>query len=395
MLNIKTYNFKDKKALIRVDFNIPMNDNLEIVDDIRIKATIPTINKVLSDGGSVILVSHLGRPKTKYDSRFSLSHLVGHLQKIFKKKILFSNSCVGERPKYLANKLCPGDILLLENVRFYKEELNGDECFAKDLASIADVYINDAFGTSHRSHASLTVVPHYFTDKMMGYNMKEEVTNADKILSSPKSDFTAILGGAKILDKIELIDGLIEKAQNIIVGGGMANTFYASKGCNVGNSLVEKEGFGFAIQFMKKAIKFNTKIFLPSDSYIVDRFHNEANKSISASNDIPKHWISVDIGPQSQNIFREIILKSKNILWNGPMGVYEMINFREGTKSIAESVATATNLGAFSLVGGGDSAAAIHILGYENNISYLSTGGGALLSYISKGYLPAIEALGK
>ncbi len=395
MLNIETYNFKDKKALIRVDFNIPMNDKLEIVDDIRIKTTIPTINKVLNDGGSVILVSHLGRPKAHYDSRFSLSHLVTHLQKIFKREILFSNSCVGEEPKRLAKKLCSEDILLLENVRFHREELDGDKCFAKDLASIADVYINDAFGTSHRSHASLTVVPHYFTDKMIGYNMKKEVTSADKILTSPKSDFTAILGGAKILDKIEFIDGLIEKAKNIIVGGGIANTFYASKGCNVGNSLVEKKGFDLAIRFMKKAIKFDTKFFLPSDSYIVDRFHNEANKSISASNDIPKHWISIDIGPQSQHMFREIILKTKNILWNGPMGVYEMTNFREGTKSIAESVVTATHLGAFSLVGGGDSAAAIHMLGYENKISYLSTGGGALLSYISKGYLPAIKALGK
>ncbi len=393
MQDIDKFNFKHKKVLIRVDFNIPMNEQLEIVDDIRIKTTIPTINKVLSQKGSVILLSHLGRPKGKYDPKFSLSHLIAHLQKTLDLEVQFATDCIGEEAKYKANNLKPGQILLLENVRFHKEELINDKMFAKELSNLADVYINDAFGACHRNHASISMITNFFKDKMMGYVMSKEVQNANKIIKYPKHPLTTILGGAKVSDKIELIDGLLEKVDNMLIGGGMANTFLKVTGGNIGSSLIENEKFDIARIIIEKANKLKVKLLFPSDVYIANRFHNEAEISISSSKDIPEGWMNLDIGPQTQQLFGEEIRKSKTILWNGPLGAFEMPNFCEGTKYIAENIAIATSLGAFSLIGGGDTAAAIHILGFEKKVSHISTGGGALLSYISKGSLPGIDAL--
>ncbi len=392
MHNIDTYNFKGKRVLIRVDFNIPMSEKLEIVDDIRILATLPTINKVLSEGGSVILLSHLGRP-VGYDKNFSLGHLVDHLEKVLNVKVKFSENCIGEETKAQCSSLLPGEVILLENVRFHKEEKYADDDFAQELAVLGDVYINDAFGTSHRDHASVTTVARFFNDKMMGYVMRKEVQNADTIIKNPDRPFTAILGGAKVSDKIDLIDGLLERVDNMLIGGGMANTFIKSQGGHVGDSVVEEDKLSIARDLMKKASSCRVNLILPSDVYIADRMHNEADVNITGSKDIPKKWLGLDIGPQTQEVFREVILKSRTILWNGPLGVYEIPRFSEGTNSIAESVAKATILGAFSLIGGGDSASAIHKLGYQDKVSYISTGGGALLSFIVDGTLPGINAL--
>lgn len=395
MRDINKYNFRDKKVLIRVDFNIPMNEELEIVDDIRIQTTIPTIKKVLSQKGSVILLSHLGRPKGKYDTKYSLSHLIPHLEKILNSKIQFSSDCIGEEALSKSSNLKPGQILLLENVRFHKEELTADETFTKELSKLGDVYINDAFGACHRNHASITTITSFFKDKMMGYVMKKEVESADRIIKNPVRPFITILGGAKVSDKIELIDGLLEKVDSMLIGGGMSHTFQKALGGRIGSSLAEEEKIETAKYLISKAKKLKVKFLLPSDVYIADRFHNEAEISISSSKDIPENYIGLDIGPQTQQIFGEEIKKSKTILWNGPLGAFEMPNFCEGTKSIAENIAIATDMGAFSLVGGGDSAAAIHLLGFENKVSHISTGGGALLSYISKGSLIGIDAIKK
>ncbi|MCP3659135.1 MAG: phosphoglycerate kinase [Bacteroidetes bacterium] len=393
MKNINNYNFKDKKTLIRVDFNIPMNEELEIVDDIRIQTTLPTIMKVLNDGGSVILLSHLGRPKGKYNPKYSLFHLVSHLQKITNLNIKFSNDCINEEAKRKSSELKPKEMLLLENVRFHKEELLGDEDFAKELSILADVFINDAFGVSHRNHASITKICKYFKDKMMGYVMEKEVNSTDRIIRFPIPPFTTILGGAKVSDKIELIEGLLNKVDAMLIGGGMSNTFLKAMGANIGSSKIEKDKIEIAKNILNKAKDRNIKFRLPSDVYISNRFHNDGEINISTSMNVPEKAIALDIGPQTQQLFGEEIKKSKTILWNGPMGAYEMPNFSEGTRTIAEDISIATDKGAFSLVGGGDTAAAVHLLKYDNKVSHISTGGGALLSYISKGFLEGIQAL--
>jgi phosphoglycerate kinase len=395
MSKFSDYNFSGKKALVRVDFNVPLNDKFQVTDDTRIRATIPTINKILTDGGSVILMSHLGRPKAGPEDKFSLSHLVPHLSELLGREVKFAKDCKGAEAKTMATSLKPGDVLLLENLRFYKEEEKGDEGFAKELASLADVYVNDAFGTAHRAHASTAVIAKYFKpeNKMPGMVMDAEVKSAEKILHSAEKPFTAIIGGAKVSDKILIIENLLNRATDIIIGGGMAYTFYKAMGGHIGSSLCENERLDTAKDLLQKAAEKNVCIHLPADSIIADKFANDASISSSLSNGIPEHWMGLDIGSMAIETFAKVIHDSKTILWNGPMGVFEMENFSHGTKAIAEAVADATQKGAFSLVGGGDSVAAVNEFGLADKVSYVSTGGGAMLEYFEGKELPGIAAL--
>lgn len=395
MKTVDTYNFSGKKALIRVDFNVPLNAQFEITDDTRIMASLPTIKKILSDGGSVILMSHFGRPKKGPEEKYSLKHVVAHLSKLLNVQVKFADDCIGESAVNLSASLKQGEVLLLENTRFYKEEEAGDEKFSEKLSKLGEVYVNDAFGSAHRAHASTTVVAKFFPadKKMFGKLMAAEVESAERVFQHAQKPFTAIIGGAKVSDKILIIENLLSKADYIIIGGGMAYTFFKALGGIVGKSLVEEERISTAKELLEKAKQKGVKILLPEDSVIADKFANDATITTSESRGIPEGWMGLDIGKKSIADFKEAILKSKTILWNGPMGVFEMENFSNGTKSIATAVAEATQKGAFSLVGGGDSVAAVNQLGMADKISYVSTGGGALLEYFEGKELPGIAAI--
>ena len=394
MKNIDNYNFNDKKVLIRVDFNVPLNEKFEITDTTRIDAAIPTIKKILSGGGSVILMSHLGRPKQGPEEKFSLKHIVPYLSKQIGVSVKFADDCIGDSAKKMAAGLQGGEVLLLENLRFYKEETKGDEAFAKKLASLGDVYMNDAFGTAHRAHASTAVIAKFFPeDKMFGYIMENELKNIDKVLHETKRPFTAILGGAKVSGKIEIVNNLMNKVDNLIIGGGMMFTFIHAMGGSVGKSLIEDELFEVALHIVEGAKQMGVNLYLPVDTIIADKFENDANKKVSDVKTIPEDWMGLDIGPESIKKFTEVIENSSTILWNGPMGVFEMDNFANGTKAIAEAVARATEKGAFSLIGGGDSVAAINKYGLKDKVSYVSTGGGAMLEYIEGKELPGVKAI--
>ncbi len=393
MKNIDNYNFENKKVLIRVDFNVPLNEKFEVTDATRIEKAIPTLQKVLKKGGAVILMSHLGRPKGKYDEKYSLKHVIPTLEKALGKKVQFADNCIGEKALEQSKNLKSGEVLLLENLRFHNEEKSGDETFAKTLSTYADVYMNDAFGTAHRAHASTTIVAKFFEEKLFGYIMESEINNLEKVLSNPERPLTAILGGAKVSGKIQVIDKMIEKADHILIGGGMMFTFIKAMGGNVGNSLVEEELIDVAKKAIEKAEKTGAKLWIPTDTIIADKFDNEANTKMCDVNEIPDGWMGLDIGEKTAKQFEEVITNSKTILWNGPMGVFEMKNFAKGTQAIAESVVKATQKGAFSLVGGGDSVAAINNYGYTDDVSYVSTGGGAMLEYVEGKILPAIAAM--
>ena len=396
MSTFSSFNFSGIKALIRVDFNVPLDDQFNITDDTRMTATIPTIKKVLEDGGSAILMSHLGRPKDGPADKFSLGHLQKHLQELLPGvTVLFADDCIGQSAIDAAAKLQPGEVLLLENLRFYKEEEKGDPAFAEKLSKLGDVYVNDAFGTAHRAHASTAIIARYFDagKKMFGLLMEAEVVSAEKVLHQSEKPFTAIIGGAKVSDKILIIENLLERATDIIIGGGMAYTFLKARGGNIGNSLCEDDRLDTALEILKKATEKGVSIHLPETSVIADKFAADANTKVSPSDAIPTGWMGLDIGGKAIGIFSEVIMKSKTILWNGPMGVFEMEKFQEGTKSVALAIAAATANGAFSLVGGGDSVAAVNKFNLADKVSYVSTGGGALLEYFEGKELPGIAAI--
>ncbi len=394
MKTVADYNFANKKALIRVDFNVPLNDQFQITDDTRIKAALPTINKILQDQGSAILMSHLGRPKTGPEEKFSLKHLVTHLSEKLGTTVHFVGDCVGTDAESAAVALNKGEVLLLENLRFHAEETKGDRDFAEALSKLGDVYVNDAFGTAHRAHASTAVVAEFFHDKVAGYVMQAELENANKVLQHGEKPLTAIMGGAKISDKILIIEKLLDKVDNLIIGGGMCYTFFKAVGGQIGSSLVEEDKLDLALKLIQKAKSNNVDLLLPKDSVIADEFSNQANQQVVDNYIIPDGWMGLDIGPEARQVFSKTIMESRTILWNGPMGVFEMSNFAQGTTSIAEAVVEATGKGAYSLIGGGDSAAAVNSLGFGDQVSYVSTGGGALLEYMEGKILPGVAALG-
>ena len=396
MASFANYDFKGQKALIRVDFNVPLNDKYEITDDTRMRAAVPTIKKILADGGMVILMSHLGRPKDGPNEKYSLKHLINHLSQLLDvTRVLFANDCIGEQAYLTASMMRPGEVLLLENLRFYKEEEKGNEAFAEKLSKLGDVWVNDAFGTAHRAHASTAVIAKFFPKekRLFGLLMEGEVTSAEKVLHLAEKPFVAIIGGAKVSDKILIIENLLERATDIIIGGGMAYTFMKARGGKIGNSLCEEDRLSTALEIMQKAKDRNVSIHLPEDSVIADKFDANANTDIAPSDAIPDGWMGLDIGPKAEGIFAEVISKSKTILWNGPMGVFEMEKFQKGTKAIATAIAAATQNGSFSLVGGGDSVAAVNQFGFANKVSYVSTGGGAMLEYFEGKTLPGIAAV--
>lgn len=407
MSQFNQHNFANEKALVRVDFNVPLNDKYEITDDTRIRAAIPTIKKILADGGSVILMSHLGRPKDGPTEKYSLKHLVPHLTALINTpagqapgnqaatQVFFATDCIGDPATKAAAALKPGQVLLLENLRFHKEEEKGDKAFAEQLAKLGDVYVNDAFGTAHRAHASTAVIAQFFPKdkRMFGLLMEGEVSSAEKVLHQSQKPFVAIIGGAKVSDKILIIENLLERATDIIIGGGMAYTFFKALGGNIGKSLCEDDRLDTARELCSKAEKKGVRIHLPADSIIADKFAPDANDSSAPSNNIPDGWMGLDIGENACEQFTNVILHSKTILWNGPMGVFEMEKFQRGTRGIARAVAEATQKGAFSLVGGGDSVAAVNQFGYADKVSYVSTGGGAMLEYFEGKELPGIAAV--
>lgn len=394
MKNIDNYDFKDKKALVRVDFNVPLDNDYKITDDTRIRAAVPTIKKILNDNGSVILMSHLGRPKDMPEERFSLKHIQKHLAEVLGVKVKFALDCTGEEVKRMVKELKPCEVLLLENLRFYKQETAGTDSFARELASLGDVYVNDAFGTAHRAHASTTVVANYFKeDKLFGYLMKNELESIDKVLNNAERPFVTIMGGAKVSGKILILNRLLEKADHLIIGGGMSFTFIKALGGKVGSSLVEEDKLELALSILNQAKEKNVTIHLPVDAIIADAFSNDANHRICNIHQIPEGWMGLDIGPESCKLFDKVLQDSRTILWNGPMGVFELSNFAEGTKCIAESVVKATERGSYSLVGGGDSVAAVNKYHLADKVSYVSTGGGALLEYMEGKELPGIAAI--
>lgn len=403
MQTVDNLNFKGKRVLVRVDFNVPLDKKtFAVTDDTRIKAALPTINKILADGGSVVLMSHLGRPlkKLKEDGtvdyeKHSLKHTLATLESLLGKQVRFANDCINDEAFVLSSALQAGEVLLLENLRFYKEEEKGDATFAEKLAKHGDVYVNDAFGSAHRAHASTTVVANYFDNasKVFGYLMASEVANAERVMKNAGKPFTAIIGGAKVSDKILIIENLLNIADNIVIGGGMAYTFFKAQGGNIGSSLCENDRLEHAQSLLAKAAEKGVKILLPIDSVVADKFAVDANINTAPSNEIPEGWMGLDISEQAIAAFKEVILSSKTILWNGPMGVFEMQPFQNGTVAIAKAVAEATSNGAFSLVGGGDSVAAVNQFGLTDKVSYVSTGGGALLEYFEGKELPGVKAL--
>lgn len=394
MQSIDTYDFRGKKALIRVDFNVPLNDKFEITDDTRMRAAIPTIKKVLAGGGAVILMSHLGRPKNGPEDKFSLKHIQKHLEELTGVKVKFADDCIGESARKEAASLKPGEILLLENLRFYKEEEKGDEKFARKLADLGDVWINDAFGTAHRAHASTAVIAKFFpNDKLFGYVMKGELDAVDNVMKNPQRPFTAIMGGSKVSSKIDIIMNLMGKVDNLILGGGMTYTFKKALGGHVGSSICEEDKLELAREIMQKAKDAGVNLVLSDQAVVADAFSNDANTQVCDPMNIPDGWEGLDIGPATREKFAKVIENSKTILWNGPVGVFEMPKFAEGTKAVADAIVKATEKGAFSLIGGGDSVAAINQFGLADKVSYVSTGGGALLEYIEGKKLPGIEAI--
>lgn len=394
MKTIDNVNFTGKKALIRVDFNVPLDAEYNITDDTRIKAAIPTINKILKDGGAVILMSHLGRPKEGPAEKFSLKHLVKHLSGALHTEVLFANDCIGQEAIDKAAALKPGQVLLLENLRFYKEETKGDKDFAKKLAGLGDVYVNDAFGTAHRAHASTTIIAEFFPkDKYFGYVMAGEIASVEKVMKNSEKPMVAIMGGAKVSDKILIIENLLDNVSSLIIGGGMAYTFFKAQGKNIGTSLCENDKLELALNVLEKAKEKGVKILLPIDNIVANAFSNDAERKEVDTDRMPDGYMGLDIGKKTEALFAEEIKKSKTILWNGPMGVFEMENFQSGTRSIALAVAEATANGAYSLIGGGDSVAAINKYKLEDKVSYVSTGGGALLEYMEGKVLPGIAAI--
>lgn len=390
MQHIDSFNFKGKKALVRVDFNVPLNESFEVTDTTRLEAALPTINKVLADGGSVVLMSHLGRPKNGPEERFSMKHILPALQSLLGREVKFIADCVGPDVEKCAGELNAGELLLLENLRFYKEETKGDEAFAKRLSTLGNVFVNDAFGTAHRAHASTTVVAKYFNEKMFGYLMEAEVANGQRLLNEAARPFTAIVGGAKVSSKIEVITNLLDKIDNLIIGGGMAYTFIKAKGGNVGASLVEEDHLGTAMQILETAKSKNVSVLLPNDSVVADAFHNDANRKVVDSTKIESEWMGLDAGPETLEACRKVIQNSKTILWNGPMGVFEMPHFSKGTREVGQMIADSN---AYSLVGGGDSVAAVKQFKLASQMSYVSTGGGALLELLEGKTLPGVAAI--
>ena len=418
MQTLDNFNFAGKKAFVRVDFNVPLDENLNITDDTRMRAALPTLKKIIADGGSVIIGSHLGRPKKGPEDKFSLKHVVAHLSELLGQPVKFVDDSIGEKVKAAVAELKPGEVLVLENLRFYAEEegkprglaedVSDEEKaaakkavkasqkeFTKELASLADVYVNDALGTAHRAHASTALIADYFTpeNKMFGYLMEKEVKAVEKVMKDINRPFTAIMGGSKVSSKIEIIENLLNKVDNLIITGGMTYTFTKAQGGKIGNSICEDDKLDLALDLMKKAKEKGVNLVLAVDAKIADAFSNDANTKIVPVNQIPDGWEGLDIGPESEKIFADVIKKSKTILWNGPTGVFEFENFTHGSRSVGEAIVEATKNGAFSLVGGGDSVACVNKFGLANGVSYVSTGGGALLEAIEGKILPGIKAI--
>jgi phosphoglycerate kinase len=394
MQTIDSYNFKGKKVIMRVDFNVPLDSKMKVTDDTRIRAAVPTIKKILSEGGATVLMSHLGRPEKGPEDKFSLMHVIPDLAALLGQEIKFAGDCIGEKTLALKKSLMPGEVLLLENLRFYKEETKGDEAFSAKLAEGCDVYVNDAFGTAHRAHASTTIIAKFFPgNSMFGYLITSELASMDRVLHQPEVPFTAVMGGAKVSDKILIIENLLGKVNNLIIGGGMTYTFIKAGGGKIGASLCEEEKLDIARELIKKAREKKVNLYLPVDNVVADKFDNGATTKTTKINEVPDGWMGLDIGPETIALFNKVITGSKTILWNGPMGVFEMSNFQAGTKSVAEAIAAATRKGAFSLVGGGDSVAAVNKYNLSDKVSYVSTGGGAMLEYIEGRELPGIKII--
>ncbi len=395
MKTVDSINFSNKRAIIRVDFNVPLNETFQVTDETRIKAAIPTLKKILKDGGCIVLMSHLGRPKEGPSNKYSLKHIIPNISSLLGTEVSFANDCISEEAFSKSASLKPGEVLLLENLRFYKEEEKGDEAFAQKLSKHGNVYVNDAFGTAHRSHASTAVIAKFFSqeNKYFGYVMANEVASINKVLNKAEKPFTAIIGGAKVSDKILIIEQLMNKANNILIGGGMAFTFVKAMGGKIGKSLCEDDRLETANNLLHKAKEKGVNIYIPTDAIIADNFAEDANKKESKITEIPDGWMGLDIGPETIKTYNNVIKNSKTILWNGPMGVFEMKSFEEGTHQAALAIVEASKQGAYSLIGGGDSVAAINKYNLADKVSYVSTGGGALLEYIEQGSLPGVTAI--
>ena len=396
MKTINDFNFQGKKALVRVDFNVPQDEQLHVTDNTRIVAVKPTVDKILADGGSVILMAHLGRPKGEVKDEFSLKHIVDEVSSVLGKEVKFVEDCVGEKAEKAASELKAGEVLLLENLRFHNEEEKGDKDFAEKLSKLGDAYVNDAFGTAHRAHASTAVIADFFpSTKFFGLLMAKELQAIDKVLKSGEKPVTAILGGSKVSTKITIIENILRAVDNLIIGGGMSFTFIKALGGKIGKSIVEDDKLSLALEILEKAKQHNVKVYLPTDVIIADDFNNEADRKECDIYEIPENWQGLDAGPKSREIFNDVLLNSRTILWNGPIGVFEMSNFAAGTVALGESIAEATQLGAFSLVGGGDSVAFVKQFGYDDKVSYVSTGGGAMLESLEGLELPGVAAINK
>ena len=396
MVSIENYNFKGKNVIVRVDFNVPLDDNFKVTDNTRLQAAVPTIKKIINSGGNAILMSHMGRPKTGFEKKYSLMHVVPYLSKLLDHEVLFAEDCIGEKAKKQVDKLSGGEVLLLENLRFHSEEKKGDKEFAKKLAELADVYVNDAFGSAHRAHASTAIIAEFFPEnKLFGYLMENEIKNLDKVIEDAKKPFTAIIGGAKVSSKIDVIMELIDKADNLIIGGGMTYTFVKAKGGEIGGSMLEEDKLDAAGKIIQYAKDKNVELYLPIDNVIAKEISNDAEIKECGVDEIEEDWKGLDIGQKTVERFSEVIKNSSTILWNGPMGVFEKEKFANGTKQIALAIASATEKGAYSLIGGGDSVAAVKKFGLEDKASFISTGGGAMLEYIEGKKLPGIKAIKK
>ena len=396
MKTVNDFNFKDKKALVRVDFNVPQSADLKVTDNTRIQAVKPTVDKILNDGGSVILMTHLGRPKGKVTEEFSLKNIVTEIESVLGREVKFCADCIGKEATDMTANLQPGEILLLENLRFYDEEESGDRDFAEKLSKYGDAYVNDAFGTAHRAHASTAIIADFFPEtKFFGLLMSKELEAVEKVLGSGEKPVTAILGGSKVSTKITIIENILPAIDNLIIGGGMAFTFIRALGGHIGNSLLEEDKLKLALEILEKAKAQNVKVFLPTDTVIADEFSNDADRKEVDIYDIPDGWMGMDAGTKSRDLFHDVIMNSRTILWNGPIGVFEMPNFAAGTIALGESIAEATKLGAFSLVGGGDSVAFVKQFGYDDKVSYVSTGGGAMLESLEGLELPGVAAINK
>ncbi|MDR2123074.1 MAG: phosphoglycerate kinase [Flavobacteriaceae bacterium] len=394
MKTVNDFNFNGKKALIRVDFNVPQDENLNVTDNTRIVSAKPTIDKIVKDGGSVVLMTHLGRPKGQVSDKFSLKHVVDEVSKVLGVSVKFVDECVGEKAEAASGDLKPGEVLLLENLRFHSEEEKGDVEFARQLSKLGDIYVNDAFGTAHRAHASTAVIAQYFpSNKCFGLLMAKELDAIQKVLKTGEKPVTAILGGSKVSSKITIIENILSVVDNLIIGGGMTYTFVKAKGGKIGNSICENDKLDLALDILKKADEKNVKVYIPEDSLIADGFSNDAKTQIVKTKDIPDGWEGLDVGTETIKIFSDVILQSKTILWNGPLGVFEMPNFAGGTKAIGDAIGDATKNGAFSLVGGGDSVAFVKQNNYTDKVSYVSTGGGAMLESLEGRELPGVAAI--